>query len=177
MESHFPEVTKFYGFDISKDAIEIAKKKETNRIKFEIKNLSDKNEIGFYDLQLVIDVIEHIDNYFNFLTGIVSKSKYTIFHIPLDMCVWSLFRENMLIESKERVGHIHNFTEDFILNILTEYGFEIIDVMYTEPISNQMSTKQKFINLIRRFIFRINKKFSTKTLGGYSILVLAKNKS
>jgi hypothetical protein len=83
----------------------------------------------------------------------------------------------MLIESKERVGHIHNFTEDFILNILTEYGFEIIDVMYTEPISNQMSTKQKFINLIRRFIFRINKKFSTKTLGGYSILVLAKNKS
>jgi tRNA G46 methylase TrmB len=49
MESHFPEVTKFYGFDISKDAIEIAKKKETNRIKFEIKNLSDENEIGFYD--------------------------------------------------------------------------------------------------------------------------------
>jgi hypothetical protein len=83
----------------------------------------------------------------------------------------------MLIESKERVGHIHNFTEDFILNNLTEYGFEIIDVMYTEPISNQMSTKQKFINLIRRFIFRINKKFSTKMLGGYSILVLAKNKS
>jgi len=177
LESFFPEVTQFYGFDISKDAIEIAKKKETNRIKFEIKNLSDKNEVCFYDLQLVIDVIEHIDNYFNFLTGIVSKSNYTIFHIPLDMCVWSLFRENMLIESKDRVGHIHNFTEDFILNILTEHGFEIIDVMYTEPISNQMSTKQKFINLIRRFIFIINKKFCTKTLGGYSILVLAKNKS
>jgi SAM-dependent methyltransferase len=177
LESKLPDVTNFFGFDISKDAINIAKKKETNKIKFEIKDISNKSENCFYDLQLVIDVIEHLDNYFNFLTGIVTKSQYTIFHIPLDMCIWSLFREKILIESKDRVGHIHNFTEDFIMNILSDYGFEILDKIYTEPIFKETSNKQKFVNFIRRFLFKINKKFCTKTLGGYSILLLTKNKA
>ena len=177
LESQLPDVTNFYGFDISKDAINIAKKKETEKIKFEIKDISDINENCFYDLQLVIDVIEHLDNYFNFLTGIVTKSQYTIFHIPLDMSVWSLFREKMLIESKDRVGHIHNFTEDFISNIISEYGFEILDKIYTEPKFEVTTNKQKIISSIRRLVFRINKKFCTKTLGGYSILLLTKNKS
>lgn len=175
LEYQLPEVKKFFGFDISKDAINIAKKKETDKIKFDIKDFSDKNADGFYDLQLVIDVLEHIDNYFNFLTGIVSKSHYTIFHIPLDMCVWTLFREKILIESKNRVGHIHNFTEDFITNILSDHGFAILDKIYTEPIFKPTSNKQKFINFIRRFLFGINKRFCTKTLGGYSILLLTKN--
>jgi len=177
LESELPEVKNFFGFDISKDAISIAKKKETDKIKFDIKDPSDNYENCFYDLQLVIDVIEHIDNYFNFLTRIVSKSHYTIFHIPLDMCVWTLFREKMLIESKDRVGHIHNFTEDFITNILSDYGFEILDKIYTEPIFKPTSNKQKFVNFLRRFLFRVNKRFCTKTLGGYSILLLTKNNS
>jgi len=172
-----PNVTNFFGFDISKDAINIARKKETGKIKFDIKDISDKSENCFYDLQLVIDVIEHLDDYFNFLRGIVSKSRYTIFHIPLDMCVWTLFREKMLIESKDRVGHIHNFTEDFIKNILSDYGFEILDKIYTAPTFQVISTKQKFVHFIRKFIFSINKRFCTKTLGGYSILLLTKNRA
>lgn len=175
LESQLPDVTNLFGFDISKDAINIAKKKETDKIKFELKDMSNKNEYYFYDLQLVLDVLEHVDNYFDFLAGIVSKSHYTIFHIPLDMCVWSLFREKILIESKDRVGHIHNFTEDFICDIISDYGFEIIDKIYTEPKFNVMSNKQKFVNLFRKFIFKINKKNCTKILGGYSILILTKN--
>lgn len=177
LESQLHEVTNYFGFDISTDAINIAKKKETDKIKFELRDLSNKNENCFYDLLLVIDVIEHLDNYFNFLDGIVSKSKYTIFHIPLDMCVWSLFREKKLIESKNRIGHIHNFTEDFIINILSDHGFEIIDKIYTEPTFEEISNKQRFINFIRKFIFKINKRFCTKTLGGYSILLLTINNS
>ncbi len=177
LESRLNGATNFFGFDISKDAINIAKQKETNKIKFEIKDISDESENCFYDLLLVIDVIEHIDNYFKFLAGIVYKSEYTIFHIPLDMCIWTLFREKMLIESKERVGHIHNFTEDFIKNILSDYGFEIIDQIYTEPIFEAMTNKQKAVKVFRKFLFRINKRFCTKTLGGYSIMLLTKNKT
>lgn len=170
-------VTNFFGYDISKDAINIAKKKETDKIKFAVKNIASKNENCFYDLLLVIDVVEHIDNYFEFLDEIVSKGQYTIFHIPLDMCMWSLFREQMLIESKKRVGHIHNFTEDFIKDILSDYGFEIIDQIYTPPTFKTLSFKQKVVNIIRKVIFKIDKKFCTKTLGGYSILLLTKNKA
>jgi predicted TPR repeat methyltransferase len=177
LEPQLKHITHFVGFDISKDAINIAKTKETKKINFELRDLTDKNEKSFYDLLLVIDVIEHIDNYFSFLKGISSKSKYTLFHIPLDMCLWTLFREKMLIESKNRVGHIHNFTEEFILNILSDYGFEIVDKMYTEPVYKTKNIKQKIVRIAQKILFKINKKFCTKTLGGYSILVLTKNKN
>lgn len=175
LESRLSVPNNFIGFDISNDAINIAKKKETDKIKFEVKDITDKDDNSFYDLILVIDVIEHLEDYFRFLNGIVSKGKYTIFHIPLDMSIWSLFRENILIESKDRVGHIHNFTEDFIQHILSDHGFEIIDKIYTEPNYKAISIKQKFVSFLRKFLFRINKRFCTKTLGGYSILLLTKN--
>jgi predicted TPR repeat methyltransferase len=176
LASKLDEQIHFCGFDISKDAIEIAEKKQTDRLKFELKDITDENDSQFFDLVLVIDVIEHIDNYFNFLEKISSKGKYTLFHIPLDLCLWTLFREKMLIESKERVGHIHNFTEDFIVSILNDKGFSVIDKMYTEPISVPTTFKQKIIDLLRKTLYKINKRFCTKTIGGYSLLVLTENK-
>ncbi len=175
LANSFDETEMFYGFDISADAIDIAKRKETNRIRFEHKDISETPDKTFYDLLLVIDVIEHIDNYFRFLDNIVTMGKYTIFHIPLDICVWSLFREKMLIESKQRVGHIHNFTEEFITSILMDKGFRVIDSIYTEPIFANKSFKQKIISRVRKILYFINKKFCTKTIGGYSILLLTEN--
>ncbi|MFP5042227.1 class I SAM-dependent methyltransferase [Parasediminibacterium sp. JCM 36343] len=171
----YPTATQFFGFDISSDAIAIASRKATNKIQFEQKDITLAGDTSFFDLLLVIDVIEHLDDYFSFLTSIAPKSKYTIFHIPLDMCVWSLFREEMLIESKKRVGHIHNFTEGFIESILMDKGFKIIDKLYTEPTFTTVSTKQKIANLARKLLFSLHKKFCTKTIGGYSILLLTEN--
>jgi hypothetical protein len=91
------------------------------------------------------------------------------------MSVWALLREQMLIESKARVGHIHNFTEDFILSVLADYGFEVIDKLYTEPVYKRTSPKQQVVHLMREVLFKVNARFCTKTLGGYSLLVLTKN--
>lgn len=174
LEKKLAKDIQFTGLDISKDAIGIAKKKETGKIKFELKDVA--TETRTFDLILIIDVIEHIDNYFQFLDTIAPKSHHTVFHIPLDISVWTLYREKMLIESKERVGHIHNFTEDFILSILDDHGFELIEKIYTEPVFETSSFKQKIANGIRKLLFMINKKFCTKFMGGYSIMVLCKNK-
>lgn len=173
LEKKLPEVISFLGYDISKNAIEIASKKSNEKIHFKLINHAD--EIEKTSLLLVLDVIEHIENYFEFLKSISEKSEYTIFHIPLDMCVWTLFREKMLIESKNRIGHIHLFTEDFIKEILTDFGFEIIDMQYTEPSYESNTLKQRITNQVRRILFYINPTFCTKTLGGYSIMILTKN--
>jgi len=170
-----PASSHFFGFDISQDAIAIAQPKVTSQVEFALKDLTDLAETTVYDLLLVIDVIEHLDNYFEFLRGIVSKARYTIFHIPLDMSVWSLLREQMLLESKARVGHIHNFTEDFILSVLAESGFRIIDKLYTEPVYKHKTRKEYVIDAARQLLFKLNPKFCTKTLGGYSIMVLTEN--
>ncbi len=176
LEKNMTSVESFCGYDISQDAILIAKKRETAKIRFEHKDITGPGDTSFSELQMVIDVIEHLDNYFAFLGAIVSKSQYTVFHIPLDMCVWTLFREQMLLESKDRVGHIHNFSEAFVLDVLKDYGFEVVDTMFTEPTYALKGVKQKTVGFLRKCAFSINKRFATKTFGGYSILVLAKNK-
>jgi len=173
LRKRFPDVENWMGYDISADAIAIANSKASEKIKFELQDIALADKSVTYDLMLVIDVIEHLENYFSFLDSILERSRYFIFHIPLDMSVWSLMREGMLIESKNRVGHIHNFTEDFIKSILNDHGFTILDQAYTEPVYKVNSFKQQLVNTIRRILFRLNPRFCTKTMGGYSIMVLA----
>lgn len=175
LSKKLPNSTSFHGTDISQDAINIAKNKVTNQISFEVADISLNKPTKLIDLMLVMDVIEHVENYFQFLRNIHPTSRYTIFHIPLDMCIWSLFREQMLIESKERVGHIHIFTEDLIKSILTDCGYKIFDQLYTEPTFKPNSLKQKLVESIRKTLFRIHPRFCSKTIGGMSILVLAEN--
>jgi SAM-dependent methyltransferase len=175
LEKNFPEAERFYGYDISRDALSIASKKQTEKIRFEPGDIESLDLHA--DLLLVIDVLEHIPDYFSFLDSIRNKADYTVFHIPLDMSVWSLFRENMLIESKQRVGHIHAFTEEFILDTLKDKGFDIIDKTYTPPTYTHHSLKQKITDGIRKIIFALNKKMASKTIGGYSIMVLTKNRA
>ena len=174
LSSQLPNVN-FVGVDISQDAINIAKTKETSQIRFELRDITNNHFNQHFDLILVIDVIEHIENYFKFLRDVRPRGRYTVFHIPLDMCMWSLFRENMLIESKDRVGHIHAFTEDFIKSVLKDCGYKIIDGVYTETNLKPLKAKQKLVEFTRRIIFKINKRFCSKTIGGMSILILAEN--
>lgn len=172
LAKEFPGKT-WTGYDIAPDAIKIARSKEAPAIRFELADITSKTDETLFDVMLVIDVIEHLTDYLSFLKGIHSKSTYFVFHIPLDMCVWSLLREQMLIESKQRVGHIHNFTEDFIVSILSDYGFKEIDRFYTEPLFKPVLLKHKLVSFIRKSLFKIAPKFTTKTLGGYSVMVLA----
>jgi SAM-dependent methyltransferase len=162
----------YSGYDISKDAIDMAQKKNSG-IEFKCADLTKENLK--VDVLLIVDVIEHLRDYFSFLENLSKKSKYTVFHIPLDMFVWSLFREQMLIESKERVGHIHNFSEDFIMSILKDHGYRMISKEYTKPDYSSTSFKEKIKNIMKRVLFAISPRFATKTMGGYSLLVLCEN--
>ena len=177
LAAQLPATTGFVGFDISHDALAIARRKQTAQIRFELADITQRTVAPRFDLLLVIDVIEHLPNYFQFLEGIAGAGRYTLFHIPLDMSVWAILREQMLIESKARVGHIHNFTEDFILSTLADYGFRVVDKLYTEPRYKRTSPKQQITHFLREVLYRVSPRFCTKTLGGYSLLVLTENAS
>lgn len=175
LSKKMPNRTKFWGYDISPQAIEIAKKKEYANLKTELRDITTHSPEQTFDLVLVMDVIEHLENYFEFLRKIAPMSKHTIFHIPLDMCMWSLFREGMLIANKKRIGHIHAFTEDFILSVLEDMGYKVLRKVYTPPSFKHSSVKQSIVNVFRKSLFAIAPRFCTKTIGGYSIMVLVEN--
>ncbi|TND09502.1 MAG: hypothetical protein FD123_1093 [Bacteroidetes bacterium] len=176
LQKQLPASSVFHGYDISPDAYSICSKKTNERLHFFLEDLTGKKDAAF-DLLLVIDVIEHIENYFEFLRKLKHQAPYFIFHIPLDLCTWTLFREEMLIESKKRVGHIHNFSPKFIRSILDDLGYETVDWFYTPPQFENMTGKQRFVNGFRKLFFAISKNFAVKTFGGYSIMLLAKTKS
>src|SRR2546430_16201598 len=50
---------------------------------------------------LVLDVIEHLPDYFSFLERLKARGRHKIFHIPLDLSVQTVFRKNGLVKRSE----------------------------------------------------------------------------
>src|SRR5690606_20481565 len=99
----------FTGYEISSDAINLARPRQKKRLEFKNENFLDTNVK--YDLLLMIDVFEHVDDYMGFLRLCKSKAKNTVFHIPLDISVQAIFR-NKFISERNSVGHLHYFTKE-----------------------------------------------------------------
>jgi len=85
----------FEGYDISPQAIEIAKRIENDRVAFFQEDILKNNEKEF-DVLLVIDVFDHVPDYMGFVERCRVKAKYKIYHIPLDIHVSSVFRNSFI---------------------------------------------------------------------------------
>lgn len=168
-----PNDINFIGYDISFDAISLAKSRENERLSFKQENFLETNYK--YDLLLMIDVFEHVDDYLGFLRSCKNKSKYTIIHIPLDIDVLGILR-NVPIKTRKSVGHLHYFTKHTALATLADCGYEILDSFYTAGMLElpNKKLKSKIAAIPRKIMYRINKDFAVTLLGGYSLLVLTK---
>lgn len=164
----------FCGYEISPQAYELCRKKANERLKFVLGEISD-DERAYFELILVLDVIEHVEDYFGFLRRIRSKGRMKLIHIPLDLSVQAVARRRGLLIRRENYGHIHYFTKETALASVTECGYEIVDCVYTPrciELANSMF--QKLARVPRVISFSIHQDLAVRILGGYSLLVLAK---
>jgi SAM-dependent methyltransferase len=174
LQKNLPENIKYSGFDISPTAIEKAKQKANTNLQFYLEDLTTSNK--FFDLLLVIDVVEHIEDYYGFLDKLKNKAKYKIFHFPLDLSAQTVMRGTPLTYRRKTVGHIHFFTKDTALEALQDKGYKIIDNFYTASATDlnaSLNPKSLIMQLPRRILYGLNKDFAVRLLGGYSLLVLA----
>lgn len=165
----------FYGYEISPQAFELCRQRSNERLHFRLENILEEREV-FFDVILLIDLIEHLEDYFGFLREIKPKSQYKILHIPLDLSVQTVLRMNPILKDRELVGHINYFTKELALQTLKDVGYEILDYFYTAasvdlPVK---SVKRRALKLPRRLLFRIHEDLAVRILGGYSLMVLAK---
>ncbi|MGK2925645.1 MAG: class I SAM-dependent methyltransferase [Lysobacterales bacterium] len=168
--------TEFTGYDISPHAIELANSRRGPRISFFNEDMLLGNQ-KYFDLLLVIDVFEHVEDYIGFLKKCRTAAEYKIFHIPLDIHVSSVIRKSF-IKGRYSIGHLHYFTAESALATLKDAEYEIVDMFYTNPtfglFRQHPSVKRAIANIPRWLFSKISVAFSARVFGGYSLLVLAR---
>ncbi len=165
----------FSGYEISPDAYKLCKQREKERLNyFQQDLLQTENK---FDLLLMMDVFEHVDDYIGFVKEAGKKATYKIYHIPLDMSAYSILT-NYPVGTRKKVGHLHYFMKDTALATLTDAGQEIVDWFYTPGALEVNNKKLGFwgtvVNMFRRFFYWLKPNFAVKAFGGFSLLVLTK---
>jgi len=169
LQLQLPADVELHGYEISPDAFRLCSTRANERLHFHFGDLTVL-QVERFDLLLMIDVIEHVENCFGFLRALRAKAKYLIAHIPLDLTVHSLLR-NIPMLNRQALGHIHYFTRDTALALLTETGWTVLDHFYTRNPSGERSVTSG----IRKWCLHFAPDLSARMIAGFSLLVLARS--
>jgi len=161
----------FTGYDISPQAHALSAQFSNPRCQFILGDaFADRSQ---YDLVLVTDVIEHVEDYFSFLRQTKEKGDWKLYHIPLEAYVVGVLRG---FNYWDTLGHLHVFTIETALRALEHTGHRVVDWIFTDgAISIPTKTlRGRIANLVRMPLSKYSTKLASRILGGYSMLVLAK---
>ena len=168
---HAPQ---FVGYDIAARALEHARASPSERLEFRLGNVIDDSE--HFELMLVIDVIEHVEDPFAFLRGLKARCDYAVMHIPLELSAVSVLLEAPLISSRERLGHLHFYTKETAVQMLRGLGYEIVDLdVHARLVAVSAGLLEASgARTSSRIAFPLSPTAAVRLFGGYSLLVLAR---
>lgn len=170
LQRSLPEDTLFTGYEVSPQAYEISRRFTNEKCRFIMGDaFADSVQ---YDMVLVMDVVEHVEDCFGFLRKCRNKGATKLYHIPLDAHVSAILRGSNAWDS---VGHIHLFTVETALRAIEYTGHKIIDWTLTPGAlaKTVKSPGTRAANVVRTAISGISTKVAARLVGGYSILILA----
>jgi cyclopropane fatty-acyl-phospholipid synthase-like methyltransferase len=165
---------EFCGYDISPQAIQLCQSRANDRLHFELMDRLQETDARF-DLLLMIDFIEHLEDYYGFLRAVKPRSRYKVLHIPLDLCVQAVLRPRRLPWVRQVSGHLHYFTKDTAIQSLKDAGYEVLDCFLTRQAmeSTHKILKTYVGNSFRRFTSLFSDDLAARIFGGFGLLVLA----
>jgi SAM-dependent methyltransferase len=175
LQSYLPKECICWGYDVSPSAIEMCAKRANENLRFCVRDVRHEQCDGFFDLLLMLDVFEHVDDYIGLVRDIRPKARYKLFHIPLDLSVQAVMRKNGLLKRRDNFAHLHYFTKETALRTLTDVGYELVDYFFTPrciELGDQLA--QKIARTPRRLCFAVAPELTVRILGGYSLMVLSK---
>jgi cyclopropane fatty-acyl-phospholipid synthase-like methyltransferase len=164
----------FWGYDISPQAIASCTPKTNERLHFKLADIRQERHV-FFEMLLVLDVFEHVEDSFGFLRALKEKGENKIFHIPLDLSLQTVLRSNGLLHTRDLFGHIHYYTKETALRTLQDTGYKILDYFYTARAVEMGgdALRKKMLHFPRKLFFMANQDLAARILGGFSLLVLA----
>jgi ubiquinone/menaquinone biosynthesis C-methylase UbiE len=162
----------YTGYDVSPDAAELWRASQQARVSYHLADFRSTSET--YDLLLLIDVFEHVEDYMGFLRSLSRRARWYVFHIPLELQVSALLRDRQ-IHSRKQVGHLHYFSRATALATLADTGYRIVGEEYTHLSQETQEGRRPLTilaNLVRAGLQSVSTDLAAKLLGGYSLLVL-----
>src|SRR5581483_1199466 len=124
------------------------------------------------DLLLILEVVDHVEDYLGFLRSLKTRAEWKIFSFSLDITVQGALRRKGLLHRRHVHSHLHYFNKETALDSLRHTGYEIVDCSYQAvPPAAGMA---KFVKPIRRLGFTASPDLAVRMFGGYSLLVLAR---
>jgi ubiquinone/menaquinone biosynthesis C-methylase UbiE len=188
LQSKMDRDVVFTGFDISPQAIAICRPKENAKLKFHERDfVKAPREDETYDVLLVLDVFEHVPDYFGFLEALKRRARWIVFHIPLEVSVESVLRKSKyMMFMHETYGHLHFFTKETALAALADTGYRVVDYAFTtelafrglaqKPVGLKAALFFPFRSLFiltGMLLFRMAPAFTARLIKGNNLLVLA----
>jgi SAM-dependent methyltransferase len=174
LQPSLPEDTRLHGFDISPHAAQFWNRLRNDKLRFTCGDLLEVS-LQRWDLLLCLDVFEHVEDYVGFLKRLRLKASHTIFHIPLDLSVQSVARSTPILQNRDKFGHLHYFTRETAIATLLDAGYGIVDTFYTASgIERATTTGEKMAKWPRKIAAMFSQDLAARFLGGYSLLVLAR---
>jgi SAM-dependent methyltransferase len=163
-----------WGYDVSPDALAMCANRGNKNLHFCLRDIRSDESGTSFDLLLMLDVFEHVEDYMGLVRAVRSKARQKLFHIPLDLSVQAVLRRNGLLLRRDHHAHLHYFTKETALRTLTDVGYTIVDWFYT-PRCIELGDLlvQKILRIPRVASFAMFPELTVRVLGGYSLMVLA----
>ncbi len=174
LQPHLPADCVCWGYDISPDALAMSANRGNAKLRFRLCDIRKDRCDTFFDLLLMLDVFEHVEDYMGLVRSVRSKAKQKLFHIPLDLSVQAVLRKNGLLLRRDHHAHLHYFTKETALRTISDVGYTIVDYFYT-PRCIELGDLlvQKIARIPRQLSFGMFQDLTVRVLGGYSLMVLA----
>jgi SAM-dependent methyltransferase len=166
------------GFEPSPDAA-TSWPAPTDRLRYVLGGVEEARGQAF-DLTMVLDVFEHVDDYMGFLRTLHGLSGHFLLNIPLDMHVLGLLVDHQVV-ARRQCGHLHYFSVATARATLQDTGFEIVDDQLapgfagTDPVVRRRSNYLRALHPLRSALYRVSPAATARLIGGVSLYVLARS--
>jgi SAM-dependent methyltransferase len=165
---------RLVGFEVSRAAFEICSGRSRPGIEFRLADITAEPQHRF-DVVLLIDVLEHVEDYFEMLRSLKQHSRYKIIHLPLELAAMSMLRPHVLLRSRADTGHIHYFNREVALAAVRDAGYTIVDWFYTAGVLElpPHGLARRMAAFPRRVLRAISEDWAARLMTGFSIMILA----
>ena len=169
LQKLLPGGITFTGYEISPQAHRISARFANAQCQYVLGDAFA--DPSMYDLVLVMDVVEHVEDCFSFLRRTKQKGRWKLYHIPLDTHATATLRG---LNGWDSVGHIHLFTIETALKSVERTGHRVVDWILTDAALGAPNKKfrTRIANLLRLPLAKFSAKLTARLIGGYSILIL-----